>query len=189
MTNKIRTFIAIELSDEAKQEIERVIEELKKANVLIRWAKSKTVHLTLKFLGGVEEEKLASISESLKKIAKEHTPFGIKMDGIGAFPEWSRPKVLWVGLGGDKSEVISVADEVGSAMAGLGFEKDNKEFRPHLTLGRVKSSKNIEKLKEISDSIEIKAVSIPVSSLVLFRSELTEEGAIHTPIEKIDFSE
>ncbi len=179
----IRTFIAIELSSEAKDELANVSAEFKKSGADVKWVRPETIHLTLKFLGSVSEENLADISREIREVVSSTDPFDMSLGEVGVFPSWKRPNVIWVGIDGAKDILEEIAAGIEDAMASLGFEKETRGFKSHLTLGRVRSPKNREKLEKISEDIEINPVAVHVSGIVLFKSELTPQGAIHTPIE------
>ncbi|MDP8298390.1 MAG: RNA 2',3'-cyclic phosphodiesterase [Candidatus Tantalella remota] len=182
----IRTFIAIELPSEAKNELAGITAGFKKSGADVKWVRPETVHLTLKFLGSVPEEKLSSISEKINEVAKSISSFDLTLGEVGVFPDWKRPRVVWVGIDGAKGVLEGIAGRIEDAMASLGFGKETRGFKSHLTLGRVRSPKNKEELEKIARDIEIKPVPVPVFDIILFKSELTREGAIHTPLEKFN---
>ena len=182
---KIRAFIAIEISEEARAEFGRIISELKKADAPVKWVDPSTVHLTLKFLGGVPREKVPDIVRRLEDAARGNSPFDIDLDGMGVFPNWGRAAVIWVGLGEGSGRVKEMALAVDIAMLEEGFERENRDFKPHLTLGRIKGARNKDRLREIMEDTRIKPVSVHVPGIILFSSELTPDGAVHTPISEI----
>jgi 2'-5' RNA ligase len=180
--NKIRAFIALELSEEARAELLRIEEVLEKAEANVKWVKPESIHLTLKFLGYIQEEKVSSIEKRLGKIASEASPFDIALENIGVFPGWKNARVIWIGLGEGAESVKTLADRVEEAMAEEGFEKEKRSFKSHLTIGRVKSPKNKEKLEKEALSVNVKPASSHISRIVLFKSTLTPKGAIYTPL-------
>jgi 2'-5' RNA ligase len=187
MEKKIRTFIALELSDETRAELARIEEILKKAEANVKWMNPGSIHLTLKFLGYIPEEKVTAISEKLKKIADQSSPFDIALSGIGVFPAWNRARVLWVGAGKGSEEVKALAGQVEEAMSREGFEKEKRSFKSHLTLGRIRSPKNKERLEKEALSVEVKPASSHISKIVLFKSDLSPKGAVYTPLFEVEF--
>jgi 2'-5' RNA ligase len=181
---KIRTFIALELSPEVKKEISRIIGELKKSDAEVKWVRPETVHLTLIFLGEVSLETLERIKGRLGEIAKGTKGFDIALNALGTFPHWERAKVIWVGTSQGSETANDLAETVKRAMQEEGFEREIRAFKSHLTLGRIRGSKNKSKLEEISSKVDVKPISTHISSIVLFKSELTPRGAIHTPLFK-----
>ena len=185
---KIRCFIALDLSDETRSELDRIIGVLQEADANVKWVKPTSIHLTLKFLGQVEEEKIARISERLKDIARGASPFDILLEGMGAFPKWDYVKVIWVGLGEGSDKVKDLAKKTEEIMSEEGFEKETREFSPHLTLGRVRSAKKKKQLKEMSDSVKVDPASSHISRIVLFKSELSPQGARYTELASVEFA-
>ncbi|NQT32632.1 MAG: RNA 2',3'-cyclic phosphodiesterase [Candidatus Omnitrophica bacterium] len=182
MSESIRTFIALELSTEAKEELARIISELEKADAIVKWVDPKTVHLTLKFLGSIPEEKVLGISEKLKKIASSTRPFDIGLSGVGVFPTWDHIKVIWAGVSEGALESKALAEKIDKAMHEEGFDREKRAFSPHLTLGRMKSVRNKDELKNRAKSLQVNPVKSHITSIVFFRSDLTPEGAVHTPL-------
>lgn len=184
-----RSFIAIELSAEAKKELTRVVDFLKEAGASVKWVKPGSIHLTLKFLGDVPEDRITDIESKLKPIAESFPSFSMTLEGIGVFPDWKYVKVIWAGIGEGSSSLEELAEKVDEAMASAGFEKEKRAFKSHLTLGRVRNSKRKKELKEKAQEAEMKPVVITASSIVLFKSELTSEGAVHTPLAEFHLAE
>ncbi|MGB2662281.1 MAG: RNA 2',3'-cyclic phosphodiesterase [Candidatus Omnitrophota bacterium] len=184
---KIRSFVALELSDEARAELARIEEVLKKADANVKWVKPGSIHLTLKFLGYVPEGRIASISKKLEKIASEASPFDIVLSEIGVFPTWRQARVLWIGVGEGAEEVKSLARQVEDAMAQEGFEKEKRSFKSHLTIGRVRSAKNKEELEKEALKIKVTPAPSHISKIVLFKSDLSPKGAVYTPLFEAKF--
>jgi len=183
---KIRTFIAIELSNEARKKIQEIQSELKSLiQSRISWPKPENIHLTLKFLGNVSPNKIDSIKEELKKISKMHSPFEISLAGVGAFPNFRRPQVIWLGVDRGSELVIQIAGAIEKAMKRLGFPPEGRNFIPHLTLGRVKQRVNLEEIEpklRNYDNPDIPMVQVDRFGLI--KSELHPEGAIYTTLEE-----
>ncbi|MFH1665241.1 MAG: RNA 2',3'-cyclic phosphodiesterase [Candidatus Omnitrophota bacterium] len=184
----MRCFIALEFSDEAMKEFLRTTDILRKADAEIKWLSADTVHLTLKFLGDIPEEKAPVITARLRETVRGCRPFTIEFSGIGVFPGWDRPKVLWIGVGKGAREVVDLASRVDGAMALEGFEQDERPFSPHITMGRIKGPKNKKKLEGLLKSIHVEPASSFISRIIVFKSVLTEKGAIHTPLDTVDLS-
>ncbi|MFH1837297.1 MAG: RNA 2',3'-cyclic phosphodiesterase [Candidatus Omnitrophota bacterium] len=185
--NYIRTFIAIELSQKAKDEISRIISVLKKTDVEAKWVRPGTVHITLRFLGSIDEDRIAGIETKLKKIASEADPFKIMLSNISVFPNWRRPKVVWVGAEDQNSEIQELHSKIDDVLEKESFDKTAKPFETHITLCRLKSGKNVQQLKEAIASITVSPIITKISKIILFRSDLTSKGAIHTPLVEFPF--
>ena len=139
---------------------------------------------TLKFLGDIDEKKLEAIESSLSEIVKSHKPFDIHLSKIGAFPNSDFPRVIWVGIDEGKKESQILQKDIEIAFQNLGFEKEKREFSPHLTLGRVRSGKNksqlIEAMEKEKDFTSQDKVS--VNKIILFQSTLTFNGPVYTAL-------
>lgn len=187
----MRTFIAIELSDEIKSSLSQIESHLKYSGADVKWVDEKNIHLTLKFLGEIDEEKCNKVKDILDKIAGSSKSFEINIKDIGAFPKIDYPRVIWVGLDKGAAESRSLAEKIDEALSGIGFEKETRPFTAHLTIGRVRSSKNKQALKEKMGSIglqETRNKRQVVSSIILFQSKLTPKGSIYTKLHEARLS-
>ena len=189
----MRAFIAVEISDEIKDLLVRVESHLKYAGADIKWVDPKIIHLTLKFLGEITDNKCEAVKSALDAITKCLKPFEMTVKDIGTFPNSVHPRVIWAGLGDGASEAVELAKHIEEAMSKIGFPAESREFSPHLTIGRVRSSSNMEKLKDkiSSASLEIRPggiVSHKVISVILFQSTLTPQGSIYTKLHESRFT-
>jgi len=184
--DKIRTFIAIEIDPPNKQKLLKLITQLKKSDIPIKWVNESQMHLTLKFLGNIDKTMVSKISDALKTIPESFCQFTIKLSHIGAFPNLHRPRVIWIGIDKGKENLKSLADYVEDALEKLGLGREKREFKAHLTLGRVKSLKNISKLSKIIDETKISFQDeIKIDKIILFQSILTPKGAIYTSLSEL----
>lgn len=188
----MRAFIAIELSDEIRTCLAQIQSHLKYSGADVKWVEKDNVHLTLKFLGEIPEEKLQQVIAALEIVAEEFSPFEIGIKDIGAFPKIDYPRVIWVGLDKGAVESKNIAEKIDEELSKIGFEKESRPFAAHLTIGRVRSSKNKEALKE---KILSANTSLPlqthnpqltptqtITSIILFQSKLTPNGPIYTKL-------
>ncbi|MFH1407386.1 MAG: RNA 2',3'-cyclic phosphodiesterase [Candidatus Omnitrophota bacterium] len=188
MTDTIRTFIAVELPDELHKELATLQEKLKTAQSDTGWVKPENIHITLKFLGYVTPDKIEAIKKSLDAIAKNEQPFALSVKDIGAFPKLSYPRVIWVGIEESKN-LSALAAKIEDAMEKLGFKKEERLFAPHLTLGRVKSAQNKDKLVSLLEKTKFASdIAVKASEIILFQSTLTKGGSIYTPLHKAGFT-
>jgi 2'-5' RNA ligase len=178
----IRAFIAIDLPDDVRAAIAKAQADLRQTvGVKISWAKVENLHLTLQFLGDVEESAVEAIRAALAGIAGDHAPFELKVAGAGAFPDERRPRVLWIGC--EHGELTALAKSVHAAMRPLGFEPEQREFTAHLTLGRVKQARPDDALTRALDSIKNAAFgAMRVEAIHLMRSELHPDGSIYSKL-------
>lgn len=191
----VRSFIAINLPSSLKQELSFLIEKLKKENKnkekLIKWVSDEGLHITLHFLGSQEENVLEKVGESIKRKIKElhlaQNPIKLFLTEIGAFPNLSRPRVLFIGCQeeGEKNLVKKLQKEIGKEIEKLGIEVDKRDWTPHITLARFKIPTSLNLKFQISN---LKNLSFEVKSIDLMKSELTPSGAKYTILESFSLS-
>lgn len=178
----MRCFIAIELPNTVKSSLVRLQDELKKCGADVRWVNPDNIHLTLKFLGSIKEELVKKILDAMKKVCGNYNSFNLAIKGIGMFPGPKSPRVLWLGIE-NNGTLKALQTDIDGEIAGLGFEREEREFRAHLTLGRFRSSIGKEKLFDAVDLHKKDSFgTISVSFTSLMRSDLNPDGARHTRI-------
>lgn len=185
----MRTFIAVELPERIKREIGGLQAPFKKTGTFVSWVKPKNIHVTLKFLGEVPEEKINEVFSATQKALEGKRKFTMSLKGTGAFPNPRRPRVIWVGAGSGGEELSLLAAGIEQEMEKIGFPKEKRKYSAHFTIGRVKSPKNIEKLMELVSSSDFQTEEIEVNEVVVMKSQLDPGGAIYTPLKKIPLIE
>jgi 2'-5' RNA ligase len=190
----MRAFIAIEVSEEIKAILAQIEAHLKYAGADVKWVRPEIVHLTLKFLGEISEEKAKEVTAALDGIARTVKPFDLTLKDIGAFPKIDFPKVLWAGLDKGALESQELASKVDEALSLIGFNKEERPFSAHLTIGRVRSSLNraklIEKMASSASNFQLSKISPhKVASVILFQSKLTPQGSIYTKFHESPFQQ
>ncbi|MFA5085110.1 MAG: RNA 2',3'-cyclic phosphodiesterase [Candidatus Omnitrophota bacterium] len=179
----MRAFIAIELSEEIRKSLAQIEAHLKYSAADVKWVETGNIHLTLKFLGDIAEENCEKIIAILDDIGRSFKPFEISIKDIGAFPNIDYPRIIWVGLDKGAIESKALAEKIGEETLKIGFQKEQRPFAPHLTVGRVRSPKNKEALKQKILSCQLSAVSRQlIRSIILYKSILTPKGPIYTKI-------
>lgn len=180
----VRAFIAINLPAEVKEVLRAVQSDLREAihGNAIRWTPPEQVHLTLRFLGNVAADSVPGLESGLRQACEGIAPFELKAGGVGAFPCTARPRVLWLGLGGDLEQLRLLEGRISRQTAAWG-ESDEREFHPHLTLARAKETRPPQ-LREISRALAAqkpaRLVRWRVAEVDLMRSELSPAGAQHS---------
>ena len=174
----IRAFIAIAVPESVLRRCEEISADLRKLNLEGRFAKAQSIHLTLQFLGNIEEAKVAGIRQVLERAGHEVAPFDVEVCQLGAFPHLASPRVVWVGL----EPVVALKElqsKIQQGLERLGFSKENREFHPHLTLLRLKSRKNLAGLIQYvqGEGAHQKAGNIRAKEIHLYQSILKPEGA------------
>jgi 2'-5' RNA ligase len=194
----IRAFVAVELPDELKKTIAQVQAQIKgriareiPPEARIQWVRPDSMHLTLKFLGDIEETQVESIRQALASRVMTVPGFLVEVGSLGVFPDLRMPRVFWVGLSdqpGHLQGLLHLAEQVETSLETLGFLRESRPFNPHLTLARIKE-RSREVGKVLSDSgilkHETRLGSLPVERVSLMRSDLKPSGAVYTKLWEI----
>ncbi|MDZ4163716.1 MAG: RNA 2',3'-cyclic phosphodiesterase [Smithellaceae bacterium] len=184
MTNEKmpRVFAAIDPPQEVLRAIEGIQFRLRKLiHGVIHWTRPEGIHLTLKFFGNVEMGRLEEMGKRLAHYARETTTLQLQAERIGVFPDLDRPRVIWIGISGDIHPLEILQRKIEEGFTELGFEKESRPFRPHLTLGRVKTPRGLLGLAEVTENDPLyDAGQFTAGSLNLIKSDLTPTGAIYT---------
>jgi 2'-5' RNA ligase len=179
----IRAFIAVEIDPQVIDKISAAINQLKSRVSGVRWVNATNIHLTLKFLGDVEETQINQIGAALEAQLHPFPRFTINAKGLGVFPDLRRPRILWVGLTG--IQLASLVSRLESALEPLGFAPEKRSFTPHLSIGRWRqtdrASKTLGQALESWKDYQFGATN--VDEVILFHSKLNPEGAIHTKLQ------
>ncbi len=183
----LRLFIAIEIPPDIKSQLAVVISELKSAQADVRWERPEKLHITLKFLGDTPEDLLPQIVLLLEGVAGKISSFTLRYSGLGCFPDKREPRIVWVGVEDIGNRLQPLAAVIEKEMTSIGLEKEKKEFHPHVTVGRVKSQKNIPSLLRKMESTTLESQPTEVSHIVLIKSELKSSGSVYTAVRKFPF--
>ena len=182
----IRTFIAVELPPKIKEAMAGVQAELKKSGADVGWVRPEGVHLTLKFLGDVEEGKVGRLGDALEGALGGYAPFTLRAKGIGTFPTPKAPRVVWLGVEGDVERLAAIAETVERVCGGLKFPKESRPFKAHLTLGRVRSPRGREALvKALEGFRDADLGEFPADFVSVMKSELKPSGEVYTEMRRI----
>jgi len=185
----VRLFIAADISNLVREELGECIRELESLDVDVRWVTLQNLHVTMKFLGRVDADKLSLIQERLKNLAAKAKPFTARLSSLGAFPNNQDPQIVWAGIGEGQKLFQELVVRVSNSMKGLGFEEENREYTAHVTLGRVRSKKNLKNLaKALLDKKYDSQYPFAVDQLTLFESITDSRGAIYKVVEKFPLS-
>lgn len=176
----MRTFVAIEISHEAKSVIAELQNKLRDADGDVSWTRPDNIHLTLKFLGEISESLIADSARVCLECATASNSLDLHLSSVGAFPDSRQPRVLWVGLGGDLDPLVQLQKDLDERLSRIGFEREPKPFRAHLTMGRVKSRRNSRALMAIAKDYRLPPSPFRVTEIVLMRSQLHPAGSRYT---------
>ena len=194
----IRAFLAVELSQALRAELATVQQELKrriepelKRDTRISWAKPATIHLTLKFLGDMDEQVVEPLRIAVEGAIGSRLALTVPLERLGAFPHPQNPRVLWVGpsenweKGAEAKRIAEIHDAIDQACEGLSFLREMKPFSPHLTLARIKVGERHVGVALAKGGVldrPLASGSLPVESVVLMKSELKPTGSVHTKL-------
>lgn len=184
--NAIRSFLALPTAPEARARILTVLQELESVPSEVKWDSPEKLHITLKFLGEVQAATLESLLQLLEPRVAAIPSFDVTYAGIGGFPDVTHPRVLWVGTL-PNPELMSLQSMVENTCAQLGFRKEERAFHPHITLGRVKGSRGLDRLTAKVKSLTFEPVTAHCSTLQLLRSDLHPAGSRYTVLKSIPF--
>lgn len=185
----MRIFIAVEIPGPVKEKISHIQQELKGEVEKIKWVNPELLHFTLKFLGEISEEGLKKVKEITLQIARESKSFTLNIKGMGVFPSYSSPRVIWIGVDEGKEAIGKLAKKLDEELSKEGFIKEKREWIPHLTIGRVKFLREKEKLKELIHSREeIEIGEVKVENLSVIQSYLTPKCSIYKTLGEFPFA-
>lgn len=176
----IRSFLALPLVSLFKTEVHPFLERLREVCPEVRWVEVSQLHVTLHFFGLITPEDRIKISRIIRPIASQTKPFEILLKGVGAFPNVSRPRVIWIGVEGETENFKNLHQWIEKELENSGFPIEFREFKPHVTVGRVGKGKKFDRIHGVSFG---PTTAKKVEEIVLFQSHLTPEGARYEPIE------
>jgi RNA 2',3'-cyclic 3'-phosphodiesterase len=186
----MRLFIAIELPEEIKQGIAHVQGQLKNSGANAGWTRPEGIHLTLKFLGEVPDEKVQEIMQAFDGAVKGTGKLNLTVEGAGTFPNVKNPRVLWIGVGGDSEKLAVLQASIEDAMEQVGFEREARKFSPHLTLARIKFPKPRDNWQRLVEGIkDVKLGGFEAGHVSLMKSELKRDGAVYTELGRAELKE
>lgn len=183
---RLRVFIAIELPDAIGRSLVRWIDLLGRSGASVKWVEPRQAHLTLKFLGDLDEADIGAICTAAARGASGIPPFALRGAGLGAFPHVTRPRTVWIGME-ESGPLCILHAQLETALAELGFPKEKRKFQPHLTLGRVKQAS--PELAHLSHTLhahaEARIGEWMVTEIVVMASQLDRSGPTYTRLSTI----
>ena len=185
----IRTFVAVLIAEDLKQQIARVQGQIKKLAPDVKWVAPKNIHVTLKFLGNVREDEIGQVRSAVDDAVRAFSPFEIAISGLGAFPSPARARVVWTGIEVGQQQLTDLAAAVDAGVSKLGFEPEERPFKSHITIGRVKTSRHLAGLAAGIEEVDACDLGTQqVSSVVVMQSELLREGPVYSPLSVSELS-
>lgn len=182
--NLVRCFIAIELPNKVTDALRAALAEIKPTleDPAVRWAPLENIHLTLKFLGEIDKEQKNAIQQALERSCGGRETIPISLSGFGCFPNPNKPRIFWIGIQDPSGGLGELQQSIENECAALGFEKERRQFKPHLTLARVKGQTDLTKpINVLIESMEGKSIAgFTVDRVTLVKSDLLPTGAQYT---------
>ena len=185
----IRTFLSIPVPQEVRSKKNMLYSTLEESPAKINWVKNIQLHLTIKFLSHTPESVIEKIIDRVESITSESKPFDIFIESTGCFPVKERPRVLWMGVNGNLDPLNDLFIKVEDALDILGFPKEQHDYKPHITLARIKYPQKWTPdistfLKSSYDPIDF-----PIDRVQFFSSELLPSGTVHTLLKSFPLGE
>lgn len=182
---QLRAFIAVELPTSVRVVLGEVTKDLQAlAPGGVHWVRPEGIHLTLKFLGNLTAESIASISQAMNRCATSVAPFELSLGDLGAFPNLKAPRVIWIGLQGALDGLLSLQVSLDEELERLGHAREGRPFNPHLTLGRVRETMPATHRRRVGENLAGASVNtrmgLPVEEIALVQSVLAPSGAVYT---------
>jgi len=176
----VRTFICIEIPESIKDRIDRLQNSLRKIDSQISWTKASNIHLTLKFLGGVEPTRISRVVNAVERAATKTPPFEIDVGGAGCFPSPRHPRVLWIGVPVVPEPLIQLYSDIENELGLESFAREPRKFAPHLTIARVRSPKNASLVAEALIAAGFTPETFLATEVLVMRSDLKPTGSVYT---------
>ena len=181
----LRTFLALPLDEEIVERLVDVQRSLASAGARVRWVAGENLHLTIKFLGDVTDEQLGEVCRVAEAVAAQIEPFEFSVASVTSVPPAGAMRMVWVGIDEPTGRLEKLHELLEESYAAMGFGKENRSFRPHLTLGRVKGGQNVRQLRAaVSEIAETDFGITSVNELIVFSSQLTPDGPVYSPLAK-----
>ena len=187
----MRTFFCYELSDESRERMQKVSEQIDEV-AYIKWVSPENLHITVKFLGEIEQGQIPEIRDAAQGAIEGSKRFKIDIDKFGCFPDPSFPKVLWLGSSNPPRRIFKINEGLEENLAQHGFEREKRDYIPHVTLGRTKENDNkkIKKLgKQLCQFRFSENLTESIKKLTLMESELRRSGPIYNPVFRLALGE
>lgn len=181
--------MAFDITPKVKQTLGKLIGDFSRKETGVKWTNPENMHVTMKFFGDIEESLLlGKISESIKSVTDKTKTANLNCSGVGVFPNWKYPKIIWAGFLGDVEPVLQLQSNLETALKDYDIKKDERAFRLHLTIGRAKDIKSSGTLMTLINELgPIDFGKVIIDHLTLYKSLLTKDGPIYTSLRRFDF--
>lgn len=180
--SRIRTFLAVEIPDGLRSRLVALQESLAKAGGDVRWAAPATLHVTMLFLGDVEDRELHTVCRAVAAVCAKHRPFPMTVEGVGCFPSPRRPRTIWAGVteGAEQLRALHDALEVPLVEKGL-YRREDRAFTPHLTIGRVRGEQDSDRIAAaLAKHATWSGGGCEVGEVLVMASDLKPSGPVYS---------
>ena len=182
MDQTIRTFVCVEIPVSVRDRIEQLQRQLAAMRADVSWTKKSNLHLTLKFLGHISAAQVENVCRIVQQAASGSESFDLQLSGTGSFPNQRNPRVLWIGLAEAPQVFKELYTSIDFGLSSVGFPRESRPFAPHLTIGRVKSNRNVASLVQPLIAGGFHSEPFGIRDVVVMKSQLKSSGAIYSPI-------
>jgi 2'-5' RNA ligase len=185
----VRTFIAIMLDASLHNTLTEVVGKFASTNASVKWVSPENTHVTLKFLGNIDEERLPDIYTACERAAEGLAPFDIEMRAVGCFPNIKRPKVVWLGVGKGIDALREISQRIEAELEDIGFPHEKRGFKAHLTIGRVKGRQGVSDLcRLLEENSDVVIGSMRAEKISVMKSKTLPSGPIYTELRAIQLT-
>lgn len=186
MNKTARTFLAIKLPEDIIESIRRIQKKIMANNLNIKFVKPENIHLTLKFLGDTPISDIEEINRSMKNAASDFSPFLLAAKGIGVFPDLHRPRVIWIGISQETDSLVLLQKKLDKELEKIGFNREKRTFKGHLTIGRIKGKIDKKLFNEILHQYQtFCSKTFSADKIYLFQSLLKPSGPVYAKLVSI----
>jgi 2'-5' RNA ligase len=187
---RLRTFIGVDIGKELRDRCASLQENLARTGADVKWVEIENLHVSLLFLGEVDEREITDICRAVADACGERDAFSLGVEKVGCFPHSRRPRVLWVGVGDGNAELVALHDVLEPPLQALGcYRREERRYRPHITLGRVRSERSGGPLADaLKKYANWQGGATEVHEIHVLSSQLTPQGPIYTVLSRAQLS-
>lgn len=183
METRIRTFIALKLAADVIEQAAQIQSAISARGLRLRWVKPHNLHLTLKFLGDIRPEDVPGVGLALNRATEQTTSIALTTQGLGFFPGIRKPRVFWIGLGGQIDRLHCLHARIEDQLQSIGFARDKRGFKAHLTLARFRENIPEKELVQMIEALgNFDPIAFTADHLIFYKSDLKPRGAVYTPL-------
>ncbi len=179
-----RIFIAFKAPQAVAAALAEILMRLRTTAPRVRWESPDKFHCTMKFLGPVDVVKTDEIASAVRRIVEGTPAFRVTYESVGAFPNRRAPRVVWIGCSEQSGVLVKLVEELEKDLVRFGFEREEKTFKPHITIGRIKDPADAKHLTPMLESLTFEPLTVQVNDIVLMKSDLTPRGSLYTTLQE-----